>query len=270
MEINQIISSTFTHLSFIFVFLFISSPVLSRPNIGVPSNAGINESEQLRTYIVRVQPPTEVADAGSTELESWYKSFLSESISDAGELRLVHSYSEVFVGFAAQLTKTELNSIQKKEGFVHAFPVKNLRLLTTRTPAFLGLQPGTGLWNTTALSRGIIIGLLDTGIAPTHPSFSDDGVPPPPAKWKGSCAFETGCNNKLIGAQSFVQDDKSPFDDIGHGTHTASTAAGNFVHGASAFGQASGTAAGWPRTHTWRCTRSAARPVAGPRIFSPA
>nr|CAD1818899.1 unnamed protein product [Ananas comosus var. bracteatus] len=162
------------------VFLFIPSPVLSRPNIGVPSNASVNESEQLRIYIVRVQPPTEVADAGSTELESWYKSFLSESISDAGELRLVHSYSEVFVGFAAKLTKTELNSIQKKEGFVRAFPVKNLRLLTARTPAFLGLQPGTGLWNTTDLGRGTIIGLLDTGIARTYPYFSDDGVPPPP------------------------------------------------------------------------------------------
>ncbi|KAM1258362.1 hypothetical protein ACFX2J_037811 [Malus domestica] len=47
--------------------------------------------------------------------------------------------------------------------------------------------------------------LLDTGIGLKHPSFSDEGVSTPPAKWKGKCDFNgTVCNNKLIGAQNFV------------------------------------------------------------------
>ncbi|PHU28296.1 hypothetical protein BC332_00389 [Capsicum chinense] len=58
-------------------------------------------------------------------------------------------------------------------------------------------------------------------------------MPPPPAKWKGKFEF-TGsvtCNNKLIGARNLLGGGSSdpPFDYTGHGTHTSSTAAGNFV-----------------------------------------
>ncbi|KAG5588896.1 hypothetical protein H5410_039410 [Solanum commersonii] len=70
-------------------------------------------------------------------------------------------------------------------------------------------------------------------------------MPPPPAKWKGKCEsnFTTKCNNKLIGARTFLNSD-SPIDDVGHGTHTASTAAGGFVKGANVYGNANGTAVG--------------------------
>ncbi|KAL0313140.1 UNVERIFIED_CONTAM: Subtilisin-like protease SBT4.3 [Sesamum radiatum] len=62
-------------------------------------------------------------------------------------------------------------------------------------------------------------------------------LPPPPAKWKGKCEFNfTACNNKLIGARYLITfGDGTPVDEDGHGTHTASTAAGNFL------GQANGT-----------------------------
>ncbi|KAF5954443.1 hypothetical protein HYC85_007299 [Camellia sinensis] len=53
------------------------------------------------------------------------------------------------------------------------------------------------------------------------------------------------CNNKLIGVRTFQSDPaEGPLDNVGHGTHTASMAAGNFVRNASVFGQAKGTAAG--------------------------
>ncbi|KAL3814065.1 hypothetical protein ACJIZ3_015333 [Penstemon smallii] len=70
-------------------------------------------------------------------------------------------------------------------------------------------------------------------------------MPPPPSKWKGKCDFTTAdCSNKLIGARSFITGETMPFDEEGHGTHTASTAAGGFVENANIFGNANGTAVG--------------------------
>ncbi|KAI5417345.1 hypothetical protein KIW84_042088, partial [Lathyrus oleraceus] len=80
-----------------------------------------------------------------------------------------------------------------------------------------------------------------------------------PAKWKGRCELNgTACNNKLIGARSFNnaamsrkgQKGEAPIDEDGHGTHTASTAAGAFVDDAEVLGNAKGTAAGMaPHAH---------------------
>ncbi|KAK4479780.1 hypothetical protein RD792_015315 [Penstemon davidsonii] len=89
-----------------------------------------------------------------------------------------------------------------------------------------------------------IIGAIDTGIWPESESFNDKGFGPPPKKWEGVCkgGFNFTCNNKLIGARSYGSD--SARDTQGHGTHTASTAAGNIVIGASFNGIAKGTARG--------------------------
>ncbi|KAK4486427.1 hypothetical protein RD792_009102 [Penstemon davidsonii] len=135
--------------------------------------------------------------------------------------------------------------MEKVPGFLFARPQKSISLHTTHSPNFLGLNQNTGFWNESNYGRGIIIGVLDSGINPEHPSFSDEGMLPPPAKWKGRCEFNsTLCNNKLIGARSFSIGNGTPYDESGHGTHTASTAAGNFVRGANVNGNANGMAAG--------------------------
>ncbi|KAK4435026.1 Subtilisin-like protease SBT1.2 [Sesamum alatum] len=148
--------------------------------------------------------------------------------------------------FAARLSPDEVKDMEKKEGFVYARPEEILPLHTTHSPKFLGLNQNTGFWNESNYGRGVIIGVLDGGIFPQHPSFSDQGMPSPPAKWKGKCEFKnTTCNNKIIGARYLLRFGyQSLLDNDGHGTHTAGTAAGNFVRGANIFGLANGTAAG--------------------------
>src|SRR4051794_1408880 len=120
------------------------------------------------------------------------------------------------------------------------------------TAAYLGLP--TGLWNDlggpAAAGEGVVVGVLDSGINPDHPSFAASGsgfIGPnfgaPPAAWQGSCVpgvDSSGfpCTNKLVGAKFFLDgfgepntaSDSflSPRDDDGHGSHTASTAAGNY------------------------------------------
>ncbi|KAK1564823.1 hypothetical protein Q3G72_012324 [Acer saccharum] len=164
------------------------------------------ENSLLSTYIVYVtKPEGGVNSIQSVDLESFYQSFLPVSLSSSDrEQRLVYSYRNVVNGFAAKLTAEEVKAMETKEGFVSAHVQKILPLHTTHTPNFLGLHQNLGLWKQSNFGKGIIIGVLDTGITPGHPSFSGEGVPPPPAKWKGKCEFNaTACNNKLIGARTF-------------------------------------------------------------------
>ncbi|CAB4279737.1 unnamed protein product [Prunus armeniaca] len=145
------------------------------------------EQNNLQTYIVWVQRPVfQNSFAQSHEdLESWYQSFLPETSAKSNQLmtqRMVHTYHNVAIGFAAKLTPEEVKEMGKKEGFVSAHPERILPLLTTHS--------------------------LDLGAS------------------KGKA---TG---------------RAPLDQAGHGTHTSSTAAGNFVEGVSAFGVSNGTAVG--------------------------
>ncbi|XP_048330882.2 subtilisin-like protease SBT2.2 isoform X2 [Ziziphus jujuba] len=148
----------------------------------------------------------------------------------------------------------------------------SVRTATTHTPQFLGLPQGA--WAQEGgyefAGEGIVIGFIDTGIDPSHPSFADatsDHQYPVPHHFSGICEvtpdFPSGsCNRKLVGARHFAasaiirgifnssQDYASPFDGDGHGTHTASVAAGNHgipvVVSGHHFGNASGMA---PRSH---------------------
>ncbi|KAK2631904.1 hypothetical protein EUGRSUZ_L02292 [Eucalyptus grandis] len=205
----------------------------------------------LSTYIIQVRKPTDKHFATVEDLDSLYRSFLPTTAASSNqEQRMVHSYQHAISGFAAKLTAEEAKAVQEKDGVLQVHPEEVLSLHTTRTPDFLGLHQGVGLWKDSNFGKGMIIGLLDSGVFPDHPSFNDEGVPPPPAKWKGRCDFNgTSCNNKLIGARSFINPINAtqavpPYDDTGHGTHTSSIAAGAFVRDASALGNAKGTAVG--------------------------
>ncbi|KAL6275331.1 hypothetical protein ACE6H2_018932 [Prunus campanulata] len=88
-------------------------------------------------------------------------------------------------------------------------------------------------------------GVIDTGIWPESESFKDDGFGPhPPKSCKGVCdgGKNFTCNNKLIGARRYTAE--SARDELGHGTHTASTVAGNAVKDVNFYGLAKGTARG--------------------------
>jgi subtilisin family serine protease len=196
----------------------------------------------------------------------------------------IYSYRYAFNGFAARMTPVQAQKLRARRGVLRVWEDQIRYLSTNDSPRFLGLldaqqglRVGRGL-----KGEDVVIGVIDSGIAPEHPSFKDRIAPQkpklcrtpfgettllgiwlctkfrrkeerltyqPPANWNGACEagdtdvdrFEvTDCNNKVIGARFYVDgflerhlldidEFLSPRDADGHGTHIASTAAGNEV-----------------------------------------
>ena len=88
---------------------------------------------------------------------------------------------------------------------------------------------------------GLKIGILDSGIDPTHPGLQDPSLAPPPGYPRARPEDLSFTNNKIIVARSYVRrsppadpafsrpDDYSPRDRAGHGTFVAMVAAGRSV-----------------------------------------
>jgi subtilisin family serine protease len=222
-----------------------------------------SESDDLRPYIIQMDISTMPSPFATHE--SWYFSVLSSlSISSSGRdaPAYLYTYTHAMHGFSAMLTTSQLTQIEQTTGHVATFPESYAQLLTTHTPEFLGLKPNLYLSPASNHGSDVVIGIIDTGVWPESKSFNDDGMPPVPKRWKGKCESGTQfnsslCNRKLIGARSFSKglkhfgdavsrrnDYNSPRDFFGHGTHTASTAAGSPVPDVSYFGYAYGTAKG--------------------------
>ncbi|XVF23064.1 hypothetical protein REPUB_Repub13aG0005800 [Reevesia pubescens] len=209
--------------------------------------------------------------SSSSYISRAHDSLLRRALRGEKYLKL-YSYHYLINGFAVLVTPEQADKLSRRREVANVVSDFSVRTATTHTPQFLGLPKGA--WSQEggyeAAGEGIVIGFIDTGIDPTHPSFADDVSEhsyPVPAHFSGICEvtrdFPSGsCNRKLVGARHFAasaitrgifnssQDYASPFDGDGHGTHTASVAAGNHgipvVVAGHLFGNASGMA---PRSH---------------------
>ncbi|KAL6614581.1 hypothetical protein ACP70R_036851 [Stipagrostis hirtigluma subsp. patula] len=184
---------------------------------------------------------------------------------------LLYSYKHSLNGFAAILSEEEATELSGRREVVSTLRSEGRWAPhTTRSWEFLGFEEGLRdpdgsdwLPSAAEASRDVIVGVLDSGIWPESRSFSDEGLGPVPARWKGVCQggdsfSSTSCNRKIIGARYYLKAYeafykglnttsafRSPRDHDGHGTHTASTVAGRTVPGVSALGGfAAGAASG--------------------------
>ncbi len=178
---------------------------------------------------------------------------------DVGE-----NYTYALNGFEADLTVQEVSELERRPEVAKVVPNELRQLQTDATPRFLGLNARRGAWASGLVGEDVVVGVIDSGIWPEHPSFADDGTYPPLAGYEGlPCEFGDtaynpddaafACNNKLLGARDLRDAYKSVHgaerfnsarDYDGHGTHTASTAAGNANVAAQMLGIDRGTVSG--------------------------
>lgn len=169
----------------------------------------------------------------------------------------LHDYAFALNGYAAMLTPSQVDRIEAQKDVVRVLEDRMRHAQTDSTPRFLRLDADGGPYDRGVTGEDVVVGVIDTGIWPEHPSFADDGsygpspVPAIPCEF-GNAAHNPNdkpftCNHKLLGARQMLatyravigaEDEEfdSARDDSGHGTHTASTAAGNAKVLASIYG----------------------------------
>ncbi|CAN0927258.1 Subtilisin-like protease SBT5.3 [Linum grandiflorum] len=221
------------------------------------------------SYVVYMGTHSHGSVFDSSLVEQSHFDFLGSFLGSHEEAReaIFYSYTRHINGFAANLDEQVAAQIAKHPKVVSVFENRGRKLHTTHSWTFLGVEEKNGLvrsgsiWKKARFGKDVIIGNLDTGVWPESKSFRDEGqeLGPIPSKWKGICQNERDddfhCNRKLIGARYFNKGYESvagklkasffsPRDHEGHGSHTLSTAGGNFVSGASVFGFGNGTAKG--------------------------
>ncbi|MCK2220326.1 S8 family serine peptidase [Actinomadura sp. ATCC 31491] len=167
----------------------------------------------------------------------------------------------VYGGIALRIPGDKAAEVLKLPGVAAVQEDRLEHLLTDSSPAFIGadtLYPQLG--GTDTAGKGVIVGVLDSGAWPEHPSFAArPGLPDPPPTKDGApreCDFGDNpltpandpftCTNKLIGGRPFLETyneviggdvyPDSARDSNGHGTHTATTSAGGPVADANPLG----------------------------------
>jgi subtilisin family serine protease len=263
----------------------LAAPVMAQIQVQAVDRAAVpaaDTSAKSRVYIVMMRDDPAVAYEGDIsgfkatkpakgkkinpnsaqvrKYVSYLNSTHDKALSAVGAGNKIYDYSYALNGFAAVLTTAQVEALRARDDVVRVWQDEIRHPTTNSTPDYLGLTGPGGVWSLEGKGEDIIVGIVDTGIWPEHPSFSDQtdfsdatgssgkqnlAYGPPPAEWTGSCQSgerwsQDNCNNKLIGARYYPDgfsanghsdiipsEFLSARDSDGHGSHTASTAAGN-------------------------------------------
>ena len=202
--------------------------------------AGLAATDPEVTGAARLDVDTAASRAYLAYLASRHDEFLAAASATLGrDLVARFRYDAVLNGVAVELSAGEASAVESMPGVERVVKDYPLRLHTDAGPTWIGAPTvwdgsGTGGLPGTQ-GEGIVVGVIDTGINHDHPSFADvggDGYDHtnPRGRFFGLCDPVTGapfCNDKLIGVWDFTG--TTPEDTHLHGSHTASTSAGNVL-----------------------------------------
>ncbi len=198
----------------------------------------------------KLNSQSQFAQQFKAQVKTQQQVFLQAAQNLLGEKKnILYSYDTVFNGVAVELTEQQAEQLLKLPTVLKVERQISYDMQTDAGPEFIGAKP---IWNAqttqqmSAKGEGMIVGIIDSGINTDHPSFQatgDDGYthinPLGSGTYLGDCVEnKTLCNDKLIGVFSYdsITDN---FGDVrphvgedynGHGSHVASTAAGNILN----------------------------------------
>jgi hypothetical protein len=232
--------------------------VLPAPTSAVARYTVVLKSDPVVTFLARQPSPPRI-DSGRPasigridlnsasalryvqQLEAEQSASLTDFSNTVGRpLQAVLTMQHALNAVVLDLTPAEAAALGANPRVEHIERDRDLPLHTYAGPAFIG---ATSIWDGSATGiatqgEGLIVGIVDTGINFASPAFAGTGPidgyvhanPLGEGNYLGTCAAggpDVGlCTSKLIGAYNFTAP-ATANDTNGHGSHTASTAAGN-------------------------------------------
>ena len=205
---------------------------------------GPSQSVKLQTNSVEVQSYKQYLVDQQKSFMSRVENKMSDSMS------VIATTQFALNGMLVELSPSDVKSLEKDPSVKTIVEDGWRELHTDAGPDWIG---ATQVWDGTAtgvefLGENVTVGIIDTGINPFNPAFASvggDGYihtnPFGAGEYRGDCIDDASlCNDKLIGVYSWpeITDQYEPFrpdipkngiDYDGHGSHVASTAAGNIM-----------------------------------------
>lgn len=142
------------------------------------------------------------------------------------DLAVSHEFLITHSGVALRLSDEEVKKLGSLPGITNIQRERAYQLDTNRGPEFIGagaIWDGSSFGGAGVDGKGMVAAILDTGIVASHPSFANDAT----------CGHGTSLPNKVLSSldcsttSAGICSGPNPGDTNSHGSHTASTVAGN-------------------------------------------
>lgn len=148
----------------------------------------------------------------------------SEVVNSVGATQ-VHSYRYAMNGFAARMTAADAEQLRDNPDVMNVWRDELRKLETATSPTYIGITEAGQAWSKGLTGENVVIGVIDTGVWPEHPSFADVATPKKGNKGPNipygsnvdfspsGCDFGNtagnpydapfSCNNKLLAARCY-------------------------------------------------------------------
>ena len=115
--------------------------------------------------------------AAAKKYDAFLTSNQSKALRGAGVSKSAqtNSFTVALNGFSAVMTEAQVEEMRRQDGVVLVMKDAWRQRQTDSSPGFLGLTAPAGPWAKGIDGEGVVVGVIDDGIWPEHPSFADDG-----------------------------------------------------------------------------------------------